>query len=653
MAEFQSALEDALSGRGQLVMLAGEPGIGKTRLAQEVASRATVLGFRVLWGWCYEAEGAPPHWPWVQPIRSYLQQRDPEQLRSEMGPGAADIAEVIPELRGKLPDLKPPPALEPEQARFRLFDSITTFLKNAAQSQPLMLVLDDLHWADQSSLLLLQFLARQLGGSRLLVVGCYRDVELSRQHPLSEALAQLTREPVFQRKPLRGLSQEDTGRFIEAIGGIQLPQRLGETIYAHTEGNPFFMTEVVRLLAERGELATGEIGGPQGMQGIRIPEGVREVIGQRLNRLSEQCNQTLTTASIIGREFDFKLLKALSSGVTDDQLLQVVDEALSAHLIEELPGAGERYQFTHALIQQTLVEELSTSRRVRLHARIGETLEEMYGADAEAHAAELAHHFAEAESVLGTEKLVKYSLLAGEKALATYAWEEAQAHFQRGLSARGVPLEGTEPAADAETAALLFGLARAQAAKLEMHQVQGIVASLGRALDYYAEAGDVDRVVAVAEYPVGADLGLATGAGELISRALRLVPPDSHQAGRLLSTYGLTLYQDTGDYGGAQETFNRALAIAQREKDPALEMRTLANAANVHFYHLRPQEVLEKGLRAIELARHANDPRTEVLVRSHMVRTLDLMGDYEGAERHAGAMLAVAERLPAPSWTVA
>jgi tetratricopeptide (TPR) repeat protein len=553
-----------------------------------------------------------------------------------MGPGAADIAEVIPELGEKLPDLKPPPALEPEQARFRLFDSITTFLKNAAQSQPLMLVLDDLHWADQPSLLLLQFLARQLGGSRLLVMGCYRDVELSRQHPLSETLAQLAREPVFQRKLLRGLSQEDTGRFIQATVGIQPAPRLGETIYAHTEGNPFFLTEVIRLLAERGELAAAEIGGPQG---IRIPEGVREVIGQRLNRLSEQCTQTLATASIVGREFDFRLLKALSSGITDDQLLQVVDEALRAHLIEELPGSGERYQFTHALIQQTLVEELSTSRRVRLHARIGESLEELYGPNASGHAAELAHHFAEAEPVLGPEKLVRYSLLAGERALGTYGWEDALAHFQRALEAK------ESQGMDAETAALLFGLGRAQAATGGGVQLQEVVATLSRAFDYYIEAGDLDRAVAVAEYPVGAALGITTGAGQLISRALPLVSPDSHQAGRLLSTYGLTLYQDTGDYEGAQETFDRALAIAQREKDPALEMRTLANAANVHFYHLRPREVLEKGLRAVELARHADDPRTEALVLSHIVRTLDLMGDHGGAERHAGAMLAVAERL--------
>jgi predicted ATPase len=202
MDELKATLEDALAGHGRLVMLAGEPGIGKTRTARELAAYAETRGAQVLWGWCYEEAGAPPYWPWLQPLRSSIQQQDPEQLSSQMGVGAADIAEIIAEVREKLPGLEAPPALEPEQARFRLFDSIATFLKNAAQTQPLVLVLDDLHWADKPSLLLLQFLARQLAGSRLLLVGCYRDVELSRQHPLSEALAQLSREPVFQRQPL-------------------------------------------------------------------------------------------------------------------------------------------------------------------------------------------------------------------------------------------------------------------------------------------------------------------------------------------------------------------------------------------------------------------------------------------------------------------
>ena len=347
MAELTSTLEEALSGQGRLVMLVGEPGIGKTRTTQELASYAESRGAQVFWGRCYEDEGTPPYWPWVQTMRSYVQQASREQLTAEIGSGAAAIAEIVPEILGKLPGLETPPALDPEAARFHLFDSITTFLKNAAQNQPLMMVLDDLHWADRSSLLLLEFLARELGEARILLVGCYRDTDLSRQHILTETLAQLSREPVFRRQVLRGLSQDDLGEFINLTTGVQLPQNLNDTLFAHTEGNPFFMTEIIRLLSESGELTAEHIGTPEG---IKIPAGVREVIGQRLNRLSERCNEVLTTASIIGREFDFRLLNILNGEIFEEQLLQSVEEAVSFHLIEEVPGRMDRYQFVHALV---------------------------------------------------------------------------------------------------------------------------------------------------------------------------------------------------------------------------------------------------------------------------------------------------------------
>jgi DNA-binding CsgD family transcriptional regulator len=640
MGKLKAVLEDALSGQGQLVMLVGEPGIGKTRTAQELAAHAEARGAQVLWGWCYEEEGAPPYWPWVQPIRAYVQQREPEQLQSEMGLGAADIAEVVSEVRDKLPSLEPPPALQPEQARFRLFGSITTFLRNAAQSQPLMLVLDDLHWADKPSLLLLQFLARQLGKSHLLVVGCYRDLELSRQHPLSEALAQLSRLPVFQRELLLGMSQEETGQFIEMTAGVRPSPQLVETIHAHTEGNPFFLKEVTRLLSERGELRAAGIGGPEG---ISVPQGVREVIGQRLNRLSEQCNETLVTASVIGREFDFHLLHALSDGTTEEQLLRVIDEALAAGVVEELPEGRERYRFSHMLIQQSLAEKLSTSRKVRWHARIGEALEELYGVDGEVHAAELAYHFAKAESVLGPEKLVRYSLLAGEGALAAYAYEEALAYFQRGLVAR----EGRP--GDAETADLLFGLARAQAATLQWHQMHEAYISLNRAFDCYVELGAIPRALAVAEYPIPIVPG-RTSATHLIARALALIPPESHQAGRLLACYGQALGVEEVDYAGAAEVLQRAVTIARHEQDSTLELWALTFGAAVDTYHLHWSETLRKGRQAAQIARRIGEPVAEVGALHWAFFASLTLGDLPGAIQKARAGLAVAEQLRDCDW---
>lgn len=283
MAELTAALDDALAGHGRLAMLVGEPGIGKTRLAQELVAVPEQRGARVLWGWSYEEAGAPPYWPWVQPIQNYIQQIDAQQLAAQMGPGAADITEIIPAARERLPQLEPLPSLEPEEARFRLFNSISTFLKNASGFQPLVLVLEDLHWADRSSLLLLEFLVRQLGTSSLLLIGTYRDVEVSRRHPLSQTLGNLIREEGFLRVQLAGLSQSDVVELIQSTTKLRPAPPLMETIHRRTEGNPLFVSEVVRILDV--ETLVGGRGSTAG-----IPEGVRDAIGRRLDRLSQGCN---------------------------------------------------------------------------------------------------------------------------------------------------------------------------------------------------------------------------------------------------------------------------------------------------------------------------------------------------------------------------
>ncbi len=399
-----------MSGLGRIVMLAGEPGIGKTRMAQEFASHAESLGAQTFWGWCHEQEGAPPYWPWVQPIRSYIQRNDAKTLGAQMGQEAADILEVIPELQDHLPGLELPPALEPQQARFRLFDSVATFLKNVARSQPLVLALDDLQWADQPSLLLLEFLARQMLDSRIMLVGIYRDVEVTPTHPLSQTLARLARSESYHRQTLDGLAPEDVGELIRGVSDITPDQKLIQAIHRHTDGNPFFMTEVIRLLGERqqsaGEPVVDRIGE------LEIPQNVLEVIAERINRLSTECAGVLTTAAVIGRQFDFKLLGRLSESFSETQLLELVDEALDAHIIQEPPAQPDRYMFSHALVQQTLLEGLSTSRKVRLHGLVGEALEAVYGDRTKDHAAELAHHFSEASPVYGKEKLVHYSQVA-------------------------------------------------------------------------------------------------------------------------------------------------------------------------------------------------------------------------------------------------
>ena len=245
---------------------------------------------------------------------------------------------------------------------------------------------------------------------------------------------------------LRGLDHADVGRFVEMATGISPPAGLVDAVHTQTEGNPLFVTEVVRLLVQEGELGSDGAAERDSWE-VRIPEGVREVIGRRLDRLLARCNEVLTVASVVGREFELRHVDKLVEDLTEDMLLDVLEEGLGARVIEELPSAVGRYQFTHALIQETLTSELSLTRRVRLHARIAATLEDVYGANAAHHAAELAHHFAQAEAMPGPEKMIEYAILAGERALATHAYEQALAHFERALAAKEEgPMDGgTQP----------------------------------------------------------------------------------------------------------------------------------------------------------------------------------------------------------------
>ena len=455
MDELRAALEQALSGRGRLLLLVGEAGIGKTRTAEELVTFARLRKVQVLWGRCYEGDAAPAYWPWIQAIRSYIQDRDAKTLLAEMGSGASDLAQLFSEVRDRLPGLPAPPMLEPEQARFRLFDGVTTFLRNAGRTQPLMIVLDDLHWADRSSLLLLLFVARELRDARVIILGTYRDSEVGRQHPLSQALGELTRGELAQRITLRGLGENDVARFIEITAGIKPPAGLVEALYRETEGNPFFVNEIVRLLVSEGRLEKT----PHGRSwSLDIPESVRDVIGRRLDRLSSDCNRILSIASVVGREFGLPVLQPLS-GLDEEHLLDLLDEALRARVVVEMPATIGRFAFSHALVRETLRLGITPARRARLHRRIGEVLEGLQQGSHEVDVAEIAHHFFEAARAGGdVEKAVDYSVRAGERATALVAYDEAVAHYEQALQV----LDCARPADEARRCVLLLSLGEAR-----------------------------------------------------------------------------------------------------------------------------------------------------------------------------------------------
>lgn len=403
IVELRHRLERMLAGHGQLILLAGEPGIGKTRLAEGTAAEAERRAARVLWGQCYEWEGAPAYWPWIQVIRSFLRGRDPQTIRDHLGTDAADIAQLVPEIREWLPDLSPLPRLDPEQSRFRLFSAVTRFLENSTEHQPLVMVLDDVHWADEPSLRLLHFVIQGIRDTALLIVVTYRLSDLGRRPELARILADVTRERAVQQHVLRGLPKPDVVQFIVRTIHGEPPAALVDAVYRETEGNPFFVTEVVRLLINEGALDPPV---QTSAWRIRIPESVRSVVGRRLDRLSQDCRDALSVASVIGRAFSVSMLEPLAD-LEPVQLLDVLDEAVHAQLVQAEDTLGH-YTFSHALVQDTLYQRLSTSRRARLHQTAGDIIEQFHGNDPPYYA-ELAHHYFQAIPTGDAARAVVYA----------------------------------------------------------------------------------------------------------------------------------------------------------------------------------------------------------------------------------------------------
>src|SRR5688572_10359489 len=427
LERLKSAFDEAFAGRGSVVMLVGEPGIGKTRTVQELSTYARMRGAKVLWGRAHEASGAPPYWPWTQVARAYRDQTPDDVRRAQYEPYAVDLQRIFPNLRTLFPNLPEPPPVDSEEAQFQLFDALSSFFRAVSVETPLVLVLDDLHWADRSTLRMLTHLAREVGMSRLLVTGTYRDTDLDRAHPLSQALAELNREDLFTRILLRGLTEPETAAYIRDTAQADPPADLVRRVHAETEGNPFFLSEVVRLMAEEGAFSMGAT------SEIRIPEGVKEALGRRLDKLSAEANELLSVAAVVGRECTYALLSALTD-FDDDVLLGLIEEALRARVLEETGAPGE-YRFTHALMQDALYSELSTARRVRMHGRVAEALEALYAGSVEGRAAELAQHFGEA-AVMNralAERAVGYAELAAAQAEAVAGWDEAARWYQQAI----------------------------------------------------------------------------------------------------------------------------------------------------------------------------------------------------------------------------
>ena len=562
LAQLSAALGAARKGFGRVVLLAGSGGIGKTRLAQQVAQQAERDGVKVLWGRCLEEAGAPPYWPWRQLVRGHLRGAASSDAVQILGSSLADIAGIVPEVAERF---EVPPqtraavdaSQSANQSRFRLFDAVAGFWRRAAKRAPLLLIFEDLHWADATSLRLFGFLANELDDIAMLVIGTYRDTELSRSHPLFETLAELTRCAACERIELKGLSAGESAEFTAAASQGAVGAPLARALYERTEGHPLFLEETLRyLLAARAP-------GDDMQLPTKIPSGVREVIGRRLNRLSLPAVRHLSTAACIGRSFDLSLLAELETGNSEDELLVALEEALAEHLIEPAPDSHE-FRFAHALIRETLYDEMLGVRRARLHLRIGESLERRHGRDDPGAWPQFAYHFSEAGPGAAA-KALDYARRAGEHAGRLLAFEES---------------------------ARLHGVA------LQLLQ-RHFAADLAQRCEVLLALGDARRWCATAEaasecYLQAADLARQTGLVASFAQAAIGFSYSSTQAGRSGEPAVALLREAIALHGGSD----------------AVQVELIARLCVAYVYCDRAEEAIQAHRRAVALAREIGDARS-------------------------------------------
>jgi DNA-binding SARP family transcriptional activator len=641
-----SVYSQTASGSSRLVLLCGQPGIGKTRLATEFALSAHEDGAIVLYGRCDE-QALLAQQPFVEALRHYVGACPSQELAGRLQHVSGELRRVVPELADRVPDLPEPLAGDPEGARSRLFEAVSSLLCEAAHSTPVVLILDDLHWADQATLLLLKYLVRYPRQARLMILGTYRETELDVDHPLAATIAELGRERLFERRALAPLDASAVSELVGVHVGDNASPELRQSVYEETEGNAFFVVEVLRHLAESGAIATTGAPAESGIAAgrVSVPEGIKDVIVQRVARLGQETSRALVMASVLGRAFELDVLAHLSE-LDEDELVDALDSAVRARVIEEVAGAAGHHTFSHALIRNTLYGELTATRRALLHRRAGAALEHARGGEIESYLAQLAHHFAQAGSGGDLDKAIQYGTRAGEHAISQLAYEQAAAHFRQtvklidaadrpGLIRQRCDLviaqgEAERQAGDPAYRQTLLDGARLAQVLHDPDRLARAALANNRGLYSSAEGVDRDRV-------------------SVLHAALDAYDStDSPTRAALFALLALELVMDD-DWRRREKLSDDAVAIARRVGDP----HTLALVLTQHgVAQWRPKTLPQRqaNLReACQLADQLNDPLLAGHAANLAAHAAMEAGDLEEADRQLARLNAAAAQLGQPS----
>ena len=671
LAQLDAALSDALAGRGGLVVLTGEPGIGKTALARTFVERATARGASSAWGTCWDGGGAPAYWPWVQVLRALARSEGVDTLRELLGDEAPWLAGLLSELSETLGAPAQESALDFDQARFRLFDALASLLAAVAERQPLVIVLDDLHWADASSLFALEFVARALPDMPVLAIAAYRHVEAHARDELASALAGLARSAT--RLPLEGLDRDDVGRLAAArahgLGSGEpedIPPRLVTAVHEASAGNPFYVDELLQLLARQGRLHdTRSLDRP-----LPLPDGVRDAIRRRLAPLKPEATQTLIAAAVIGGRFQHVTLASVLE-LSSTEILERLEAPLRAGIVVAAAEPGSFF-FQHALVRDTLLESLGVTRRAQLHRVTADTLEELYRDDPEPRLAEIAHHFLHAAAEGGAEQAVDYAARAAKRAVGQLAYEEAVRLYERAID-----VAASLPADDGRAWELQQGLGEAL---MRAGEVEGAQRALRAAAEHARHLDDPERLArtALASTPGSFSAGLVEP--ELVAtleEALeRLDEAPSYDDTerraavdglrcRLRVQLALALYWSP-QRARRERLVDEALALARAiftgpaaqgsQAQRVFADRTLAFALAQGFVAVWGPDTVTRGLsislEALELCERTNDAELAMQVHLWRISLLLELDDPARAHEEIEAFRSTARRLGQPRMLV-